>query len=73
MLVLSRKLNESICIGNDIRVMISQIGNGRVKLAISAPADIAIRRGELVVEEKLVRALPVSNLSVAAATLTLAK
>ncbi|MGC3970832.1 MAG: carbon storage regulator [Pirellulales bacterium] len=47
MLMLSRKTNESILIGDDIRVVITRIGRGRVQVAIDAPRDVRIRREEL--------------------------
>lgn len=47
MLMLSRKTNESIVIGDNIRVTVARIGRGRVQLAIDAPREVAIRREEL--------------------------
>lgn len=47
MLVLSRKSGESIRIGDDIIVTITEIRGGRVKVGISAPDACVIRRGEL--------------------------
>jgi carbon storage regulator CsrA len=47
MLVLSRKLNQEIVIGENIRVKLVKIGAGRARLAISAPRAIGVRRAEL--------------------------
>lgn len=47
MLVLTRKTQEVIHIGKDITVTVYQCKNGRVRLAIEAPQDVSIRRGEL--------------------------
>ncbi len=47
MLVLSRKISESIQIGNDIVIVVTQIAGGKVKLGIQAPAHIRVLRGEL--------------------------
>ncbi len=48
MLVLSRKENETICIGDQITIHISHIGGSRVRVGIEAPNDISIMRGEFV-------------------------
>ena len=47
MLVLSRKLNESIVIGDDVVVKVISIEKGVRKLGIDAPRDITIIRNEL--------------------------
>lgn len=47
MLVLSRKLNETIQISEDISITVTQIGRARVRLAIVAPDHVRIRRSEL--------------------------
>ncbi len=48
MLVLSRKENEVITIaGNLIKVTVKKIRGGTVSIAIDAPPEIKIRRGEL--------------------------
>ena len=49
MLVLSRKLDESIQIRSDVFITIKAIKGGRVQIGIDAPRQIAIRRTELVV------------------------
>lgn len=47
MLVLSRRLMESIIIDGTIRVQVVYIGDGRVKLGIEAPAGMAVDREEI--------------------------
>ena len=47
MLVLSRKIKESIRIGDSIEVVVLGTGGGRVRLGISAPYDTTIKRTEL--------------------------
>jgi carbon storage regulator len=47
MLVLSRKVGESIQIAGDIRVTITQVRGGRVRLSISAPSSVRIAREEI--------------------------
>jgi carbon storage regulator len=48
MLILSRKLDESILIGDSITVKIVSIDKGVVKLGIDAPNSIRVLRSELV-------------------------
>jgi len=50
MLVLSRKANESIMIGNNIEIKILGIEEGKVKLGIEAPKDVEICRREIYIE-----------------------
>lgn len=47
MLVVSRRKNESILIGDNIELTVTQIENGTVKIAIDAPKNITILRKEL--------------------------
>jgi carbon storage regulator len=46
-LVISRKVSESIIIGDNIEVIISEISGDRVKVCINAPKAIPILRKEL--------------------------
>jgi carbon storage regulator CsrA len=47
MLVLARKIEESIIIGDNVSVKIISIDKGVVKLGIDAPREISIVRNEL--------------------------
>ena len=47
MLVLSRKVGESIRIGDGITVVINRIAGNRVTLGLEAPRNMRIVRGEL--------------------------
>ncbi len=47
MLVLTRKLKESILIGDDIKVKIVKIDKDQIKLGITAPDNMIIRREEV--------------------------
>ncbi len=46
MLVLSRKLGETIVIGNDITLTVIEVKGNRVRLAIEAPDQVRILRAE---------------------------
>jgi carbon storage regulator len=47
MLVLSRKIGEEIVIGNEVVVTVVRIQGQRIRLGITAPEQVPIRRGEL--------------------------
>jgi carbon storage regulator len=47
MLILSRKLDESINIGDDIKITIIYLDNQRVKLGIQAPNSVPVHREEI--------------------------
>lgn len=47
MLVLTRRPDESIVIGNNIKITIVSVGPGRVKLGIEAPSNVRIDRQEI--------------------------
>ena len=47
MLVLSRKINETIIIGENIRITLTSIRGQQVRIAIDAPHDVSIVREEL--------------------------
>ncbi len=50
MLVLSRKQNEKICIGEEITVTVVKLKGNRVRIGIEAPNHIQVLRGELTFE-----------------------
>ena len=47
MLALTRKINQSILIGENIKIFVTRISKGQITLAIDAPKDIKIMRTEL--------------------------
>lgn len=47
MLVLSRKVGESLIIGNEIRVKVVEVRGGQVRLGLEAPPEISVVREEL--------------------------
>lgn len=47
MLALSRKANESVVIGNDIKVTVLEIKGDQVKIGITAPKSVPVYREEV--------------------------
>ena len=52
MLVLSRKVGESIQISGDIKVTVTQVRGGRVRLSIEAPPSVRIARREIAMKQQ---------------------
>ena len=50
MLVLTRKRNESIMIGDDIEVSVLSVAGEKVRIGIDAPRDIPVFRKEVYLE-----------------------
>jgi len=48
MLVLTRKINQSVTMGQNIRLTILSVDGDRVSLGIDAPRDVRIFRSELI-------------------------
>lgn len=47
MLVLGRKVDESILIGDDVRIVVVSVERGQVRLGIDAPKHVVVLREEL--------------------------
>lgn len=52
MLVLTRKTNESIMIGDDIEVSVLAVSRDKIRLGISAPKEIPVYRKEVYISIK---------------------
>ena len=50
MLVLSRRLGQRFQIGEDVRITIVKVDRNSVRIGIEAPADVMIRREEILEE-----------------------
>lgn len=50
MLILTRKLGESITIGDNIRVSVLGVRGRQVRLGIDAPSDVVVHREEIYVK-----------------------
>ena len=50
MLVLTRRENETLVIGDDIKLTILSVKGSQVRVGIDAPKDVSIQRSELLDE-----------------------
>lgn len=50
MLVLSRRLGESVVIGDDVVVTVLEVRGDVVRLGVDAPREVQVRRQELLAE-----------------------
>lgn len=46
-LILTRRVGETLCIGDDILVTVLAINGGQVRLGITAPRNVAVDREEI--------------------------
>lgn len=51
MLVLRRKVNQSIAIGDDIRIVVVGVEGDHVKIGIEAPRDVTVHRSEVLTDQ----------------------
>jgi carbon storage regulator CsrA len=47
MLVISRRVGESVVIGDDIVLTVAEVRDNKVRLAVAAPAETAVHRAEI--------------------------
>jgi carbon storage regulator len=47
MLILTRRVGEAICIGNNVKVQIMGINGNQVRIGIEAPKDVVVDREEI--------------------------
>lgn len=52
MLVLTRRVGETLMIGDDIKLTVVGIKSGQVRLGIEAPKDVQIQREELLLKKE---------------------
>ena len=75
MLVLSRKINQSIMVGDNVRIVVVAVDRDQVKLGIEAPRDIPVHRSEIYEEiqrtnqSAAASPVPTENLEAGKATL----
>jgi carbon storage regulator len=66
MLILTRKLGETIRIGDDIRITLIDIKGKSIRLGIEAPENVAVHRQEvyLAIREQNLRASAIGDLTI---------
>lgn len=47
MLILTRKVGETVTIGDGVLVTVLAVKGGQVRLGVDAPKDVAVHRGEV--------------------------
>lgn len=47
MLILTRRVGETIVVGDDIRLTVVSVNGNQVRIGIDAPRDIAVHREEI--------------------------
>lgn len=52
MLVLSRKPGQGVRIGRDVEVVVLKVSGNRIRLGITAPSEIPIRRDDITASEE---------------------
>jgi carbon storage regulator len=57
MLVLTRRIDESLIVGDDIKITVVKIDKTQIKLGIEAPKDVIINREEVYSQESRERGL----------------
>lgn len=60
MLVVTRKINQAVLLGENVRVVVLAVDRDQVKLGIEAPQDVHVRRAELPPGAKTKRQRPKS-------------
>jgi carbon storage regulator len=67
MLVLSRRLGESIVLGDDVVITVLAVAGGRTRLGIEAPRSVPIQRAELEPRARPIAPPPAERLRLAPA------
>ena len=47
MLILTRKVNETLMVGDDVSVTVLGIKGGQIRIGINAPREVAVHRQEV--------------------------
>ena len=52
MLILTRKVGETLTIGDNIEVTVLEVRGGQVRIGVSAPRDVVVNRKEILTRLK---------------------
>lgn len=47
MLILTRRVNETVMVGNDVTITILGVKGNQVRIGVNAPKDVAVHRQEI--------------------------
>lgn len=47
MLVLTRRIGQTVLVGNDVKLTLVAVQGGNIRLAVEAPREVRVLRGEL--------------------------
>jgi carbon storage regulator len=47
MLILTRRVGETLVIGDDVRIQVLNLPEGKVRFGITAPTEVAVHREEI--------------------------
>lgn len=61
MLILGRRVDECIVIGDDIEIMVVSILGGKVRLGVTAPSTVSVDRKEVRLDKTSLRTVIVSE------------
>ncbi|QBQ62773.1 carbon storage regulator CsrA [Actinobacillus indolicus] len=61
MLILTRKIGESLLIGDDVEITVLSIRGSQVKLGVKAPKEISVHREEIYQRIKALAEEPLSE------------
>ncbi|MDR0904043.1 MAG: carbon storage regulator [Ruminococcus sp.] len=63
MLIISRKKDESILVGDNVKITVIETGDGRVKIGVDAPREVRVIRAEIAQMGEFNRSATSSKLS----------
>ena len=62
MLILTRRIGESVRIGDDVEVTVMAINGSQVRIGVKAPRHVVVDREEIAERKRRDREIPISQL-----------